>query len=209
MSKISKISIGILAVVIIGFAYYFFFVRNKTPEKQTESNVVYDSGFSEKVNDQIVPKTAPGSQVVAKTASSFVLNIPKINKSAPIVMNVDGNNKEEYNKALEVGVAHMARTALPGTKGNSVIFGHSSYYANKPGNYKEVFATLNQLAAGDEITISSEGNNLSYKVLETKIVPPTDISIVEQESTKSILTIITCWPPKTTTNRFVVIAEKQ
>ena len=71
-----------------------------------------------------------------KVEENFVLNIEKLKITAPIILNVNGNNKETYNKALEGGVAHLTDSALPGKLGNTFIFGHSSFYAWKPGNYK-------------------------------------------------------------------------
>ncbi len=135
------------------------------------------------------------------------ISIAKIAISAPIITNVDGNDMQDYLKALENGVAHLKKTALPGEAGNSVIFGHSSYYTAKPGNYKGVFAKLDQLARGDAIQIRYDHKNYTYKVFESKIVKPEDVSVVAQDKTKEQLTLITCWPPKTVTDRMVVRAS--
>ena len=134
--------------------------------------------------------------------------IDKISVSAPIVLNIDGNNKEEYMKALENGVAQMAKTALPGEAGNTVIFAHSSYYESRPGNYKTIFADLDKLAAGDIIQLSSGAKIVSYTVIEIKTVKPEDVSIVNQNKNEYKLTLVTCWPPKTTNERLVVVAKE-
>ena len=150
-----------------------------------------------------------GQSAVTDSAVGEKISIDKISISAPIILNIDGNNMQAYLTALEGGVAHMAKTALPGESGNSVIFGHSSYYKAKPGSYKTVFAKLNLLTAGDTIKVTRENKNYSYKILETKIVKPEDISVVNQDKSKKQLTLITCWPPKTTTSRMVVVANLQ
>ncbi len=136
------------------------------------------------------------------------LVIDSLNISAPITLNVDAANQEEYLKSLENGVAHMAKTALPGDSGNVVIFGHSSYYRNKPGSYKTVFTKLNALKNGDIIKIvSSNGSVISYRMTSSIIVAPQDVSVIDQNNNKNELTLITCWPPKTTNQRYIVRAE--
>ena len=90
--------------------------------------------------------------------SGWTLSIKKLGISVPIVLNVNGADKDEYFAALQSGVAQMKGTALPG-EGNTVIFGHSSYYKDDPGQYKKIFSTLDQLKTGDEIKILKKTAN--------------------------------------------------
>ncbi|PIT97447.1 hypothetical protein COT77_01385, partial [Candidatus Berkelbacteria bacterium CG10_big_fil_rev_8_21_14_0_10_41_12] len=136
--------------------------------------------------------------------SEWTFSIKKLEISVPIVLNVSGSDKDEYFAALQNGVAQMKGTALPG-EGNTVIFGHSSYYKDDPGQYKKIFATLDQLETGDEIKIASKDKELTYIVRENKLLDPTDVEIVEPTNDKR-LTVITCWPPGTLDQRLVVIA---
>lgn len=63
----------------------------------------------------------------------------------PIIINTPGSNEKAYLKALQNGVAHYKGTLIPGSEaGNSFIFGHSSYYTNVAGQYKDVFENLNR-----------------------------------------------------------------
>lgn len=186
--------------LILGAIIYAVLIIDPVGVKKRSENVETDEAKN---------TTNQESQTIASDTSpeASTLVIPKIDVKAPINFNVDGNIMEEYMKSLETGVAHMAKTALPGEQGNSVIFGHSSYYANKPGNYKEIFSKLNELAEGDEVIIESESSELSYKVTEKKIVAPEDISVVDQDTSTKKITLITCWPIKTTDQRLVIISE--
>src|SRR3990167_176838 len=83
----------------------------------------------------------------------FHLVIPKLSIDAPVIPDVDGADKEAYFKALEDGVAHFQGTAKPGEGSNIFIFGHSSFYWYKPGDYKEIFKTLPDLTVSDEIIL--------------------------------------------------------
>lgn len=140
--------------------------------------------------------------------TDFQLFIEGLNISAaPIILDVDGSNEKEYFKALEGGVAHYKGTAYPGKKGNSFIFGHSEYYQDKPGDYKEIFKNLDLLEVGDEIIIRSEKREYKYSVLKIEIIGPKDVEVLEQTQDFH-LTLMTCWPPGSIAKRLIVIAQK-
>lgn len=141
---------------------------------------------------------------VSYTASDFSLRIDKLSIFAPVIADVDGANKNIYFASLQRGVAQMAGTAKPDQKGNVVIFGHSNYYENDPGAYKQVFKNLDELKAGDEILIHYKDNDYKYAVSKQQIVGPTDTWVIEA---KYDLTLITCWPPGTIEKRLVVFAN--
>lgn len=138
-------------------------------------------------------------------AQTYRLNVPKLGVNAPMINNVSGADEAIYLQAIEKGVAHFAGTPLPGEGGNTVIFGHSAYFKNKPGAYKEVFKSLDQLKAGDTVAISRGRLFWRYKVTESKIVEPDDLSVI-QAAGQPTLTLITCWPPGTIEKRYVVRA---
>jgi sortase A len=156
-------------------------------------------------------KAAPSSQNQVQEekpieVSEFHLYIPKIKVDVPIVPNVDGGSETAYLAALENGVAHFQGTALPGEGSNIFIFGHSSYYAAKPGNYKTVFAQLDQLKIGDEITVSLNNQKYVYIVSSIKKVNPSDVQYL-QPTPEEQLSLMTCYPPGTTKYRLIVIAK--
>lgn len=232
MNKWTKIGLVFSVVVLIALGFFLYNKKHKDAASTATQNEVKISGqnYTEKAsnsastasqNTSSSENTSIGTKNTANTdetnqsatkppaTSQYTLDIPKLNINAPVSTNVDGNNMQLYLTALENGVAHMSKTALPGESGNSVIFGHSSYYKAKPGNFKTVFATLNKLMAGDTINFVSKEKTISYKVTEQKIVPPNDVSVVKQANNTSTLTLITCWPPKTTTSRMVISADLQ
>ena len=152
-------------------------------------------------------KSEANQTVKPEVKGDYVVQIDKINIKAPIIMNVDGFDEVLYLKALEKGVAHYKGTPLPGNKGNSFIFGHSSYYANKPGSYKEIFKTLGNLKVGDEMKIVHGAETFTYKIFVSKLVADDDGSVLD-ESKDEILTISTCWPPGTYAKRWIVQGKR-
>jgi LPXTG-site transpeptidase (sortase) family protein len=134
------------------------------------------------------------------------LYIPKIDIRAPIVY-MDSIEEQAIMEKLKNGVGHFPGTAYPGENGNVFILGHSSYYWWEEGNFKEVFALLDRLEIGDKIYIGYKGKKYVYQVTETKIVPPTDVSVLAQTASPQ-LTLMTCNPVGTAINRLIIIAKQ-
>ena len=146
-------------------------------------------------------------QALLPIDESYSLNIAEINIATPIIINVDGNNQEAYNKSLESGVAHLKGSSLPGKSGNPFIFGHSSYYPWKPGDYKEIFKDLDKLEIGDQIIISSNLFQYIYAVADKNIVSPDNVEVANQNFTENKLTLMTCWPIGSDAKRLIIVAN--
>ncbi|MFA6131398.1 MAG: sortase [Patescibacteria group bacterium] len=139
--------------------------------------------------------------------SNWVL-VPSLDIAAPVIY-VTEKSEDVYQEALQNGVVHYPTSASPGEPGNVYIFGHSSDFLMFPGNYKTIFATLPHIEIGADIIISDgTGIVYTYRVIETKIVNPKDLSVLDQgDGTTSLLTLQTSYPLGTALKRFVVIAE--
>ncbi len=87
-------------------------------------------------------------------------------------------------------------TALPGKQGNAVIFGHSilPQFFN-PKDYLTIFSTLPEIKKNDEVFVEYDGISYEYRVEDMFEVRPADIQILEQDTSDSFLTLITCVPP--------------
>ena len=132
--------------------------------------------------------------------------IPAINVKAPIVFEPT-RVEWKVQVALRSGVVHYADTALPGqADGNVVIFGHSSGQLWAPGNYKWIFTLLDKLQPGDQIQINYQGIPYIYEVTDKQIVAPTDLDILTQTKDPT-LTLVTCTPVGSSTNRLLVHAK--
>lgn len=118
----------------------------------------------------------------------YTLSIPKLKIENAIVA-IGGND-------LSQSLIHYPGTALPGKVGNSVIFGHSIlpiYY--NPKNYLAIFSLLYKLDRKDEVFLDFEGVRYRYEVEDLFEVKPTDVQILEQSSSDSYITLVTCSPP--------------
>lgn len=138
------------------------------------------------------------------------LIIPKINVDVPVFYDI-GNDYNSQMAAMQKGVAHFAipgASSHPGQVGNTVIAGHSSNDLLDKGDYKFIFAQLEKLGIGDTIYANYQSKRYTYAVTNIKIVDPTDVSALVYPTTKPILTLVTCTPLGTSTNRLLVTAEQ-
>ena len=132
--------------------------------------------------------------------------IPTLNVDAPLITDMRDTLESKVQSSLEHGVVNFGPTALPG-EGNAVVVGHSSNNVWSPGDYKFVFSLLERMKPGEKIYVVYKNTRYTYTVKSTKVVQPTDISVLQPTST-SQLTLITCTPVGTSLRRFVVIADQ-
>ena len=123
------------------------------------------------------------------------LIVPKINVKMPLVLS-------ENAKALNIG-GWVFPISTPDKGGNTVIFGHRFKYLPPVAN---TFYRLDEVGIGDDIQVTWKGENYNYVVIETKIVQPTELSVLNQ-SNEPIVTLITCTPLFTSKERLVVIGS--
>lgn len=124
-----------------------------------------------------------------------VLDIPSISCKETVK---EGCDRGTLSEAL----GHMEETVLPGESGNCIIAGHRNY------SFGLHFNRLNEVAVGDEITITTKQGVYTYTVTKIKVVEPTDLSVLSQTE-DATLTLITCTPIYVATHRLIVIAQLQ
>ena len=131
--------------------------------------------------------TDPRSDVMA------LLEIPRLKVSSAIVSGDDA-------EVLDVAIGHLADTPKPWEAGNSALAAHRD----------GLFRPLRNIRVGDELRVRSQRGDFVYRVRETKVVAPDDLSVLAETDTPS-LTLITCYPfnfigsaPK----RFIVHADR-
>lgn len=229
-SQMSWMAVFSMLIFTVGFftmnfeAYADILMTRFDPESAVTQENALSESVSEKVVQQrtMVVRSAPEEQKTAIpelnleiTPPDNRLIIPKLGKNIPIVttdpaklVGADWKTLEQaFQDDLQNGVIHYPGTADPGKTGNVFITGHSSYYLWDSGRYKDVFARLNQLAVGDEITIYYDQQKYHYTVREKREVKNDDINVLEQGDEK-LLTLMTCSPVGTNFRRLVVVAEQ-
>ncbi|MCX6811697.1 MAG: class D sortase [Candidatus Berkelbacteria bacterium] len=180
-----RLTLALFALILCFVATFIFFNRHN-------------------VSADINPKEEKYLPNIEFSETDFLLKIDRLGVLVPVVPDIDGSDKEIYFASLQRGVAHMAGTAKPGEKGNVVIFGHSNFYENDPGAFKQIFKHLDELEPQDEIIIHYKDNDYRYKVQKQQLVKPTDTWVIDAPYD---LTLITCWPPGTIEKRLIIFAN--
>lgn len=150
-----------------------------------------------------ITSSAPATAIISADPT---ITIAKINVSAPVVYE-PSTQEAAIMKGLESGVVHYGTTPVPGQAGNMVIVGHSSNDWWEPGNYKFVFVLLDKLVVGDKFSINYQSHRYVYEVTNTKVVAPTDLSVLAPTPGPTA-TLITCTPPGTSWKRLVIQAKQ-
>jgi sortase A len=121
------------------------------------------------------------------------LEIPRLDLSV-IVM--EGDDEATLTHAA----GHLRGTALPWENGNAAIAAHRDTF----------FRPLKDVRCGDEIRVTSAHGVFLYRVRDTRIVAPDDLSVLAPARGRA-LTLVTCYPfyyigaaPK----RFIVWADR-
>lgn len=187
------LAMGVLVIII--FLFGFFNQVIITPFIQP----------SKKVSS--LPLIIDSNSITASSTPEVI--IPKINVEIPVDYSQTSDNEADIENALENGVVHYPSTVLPGQNGNAAFFGHSSNNIFNPGKYKFAFVLLHTLVKGDTFYLTYQGKVYVYQVIGRKIVPPSDVGVLNDTLGKqATATLITCDPPGTSINRLVVTGEQ-
>lgn len=172
-----------LVIVLCALSFFIWYGYSK----QEAANIKSAEGVKEYAGDRII--------------------IPKLNLTAQLIEPL-GTIEQDFQKALENGVAHYPGTALPGEIGNCYIFGHSSDNLNAPGKFKTVFKDLPLLNIGDEVVVETKGFIYVYIIKENKVIEADELSVLSQDTAgRKILTLQTSYPIGTAQKRYIVLAE--
>jgi LPXTG-site transpeptidase (sortase) family protein len=149
--------------VILGLGIFFLcFGGYLIFERETPRNLV----FAETSNNKIVTPTR--------------LTIPSINLDLPIL---PAHIKDQKWDITKDGVSYLVKTPVPGTLGNSVMYGH---------NWSNLLGNLEEVKTGDIIEVkNSDGNTYAYVIHFVSVVTPDETHIYNNTSDYR-LTIYTC-----------------
>ncbi len=103
-------------------------------------------------------------------------------------------------RTLGHAAGHITGTALPGESGNIGISAHRDTF----------FRALKDVRQHDIITFTTLEGEFRYRVVLTKVVEPSDLSVLDSDG-RDVLTLVTCYPfyfVGPAPERFVVRAER-
>jgi len=139
------------------------------------------------------PVTVPVPALNAGDALARI-EIPSIGVDAKVVAGVSASD-------LKKGPGHYPGTPMPGQLGNSAVAGHRTTYG-------EPFRRLDDLRPADEIVLTTVQGRFVYRVTGSEVVAPSQSEVVQTtDPSRATLTLTTCDPEFTATNRLIVYAD--
>ncbi|MDO8524604.1 MAG: sortase [bacterium] len=206
-------------LVIFNWGYVdWFFNYNTIEENLGNLSINTGSAFSTPVistpiivdatKPVVVDTTKPSPVVkpqVSTTETSYI-SIAKIGVKSPVSFTTS-NSQKVFSGLLKLGVLHYTGSTMPGEIGTAIILGHSAPPNWPKINYDSVFNNLNALKPGDEILINYQGNEYKYLVNKTFWVQKGEDLTFALTFNRSMLLLVSCWPPGKNLQRIVVEAE--
>jgi sortase A len=119
--------------------------------------------------------------------------IPKIGVDEYVVEGTD-------TESLRKGPGHYPDTPLPGARGTVAIAGHRTTYGAP-------FRNVDKLKHGDMIVLDMPDHRYVYRVERTKIVEPTDLSVLDRVGHDRLI-LSACHPLYSAAQRIVVFARE-
>jgi sortase A len=119
--------------------------------------------------------------------------IPKIDVDEYVVEGTD-------TASLRKGPGHYPDTPLPGERGTVAIAGHRTTYGAP-------FRDVDKLRHGDMIVLDMPDHRYVYRVERTKIVEPTDLSVLDRVGHDRLI-LSACHPLYSAAERIVVFARE-
>ena len=120
------------------------------------------------------------------------IQIPRIGLSTVFVQ---GTNSGDLSK----GPGHYPATPLPGEHGTVAIAGHRTTYGAP-------FRHVDDLRPGDRIDLRMPYGVFTYRVERTKIVPPTELSVIDRVD-HDRLVLSACHPLYSAAQRIIIFAR--
>jgi sortase A len=194
------ISVGVLILLFVVYQLWGTGLTHDREQKALRSQ--FARQLAAPAAAEPAPSTTPGTGVTSTTVAvklsegdaAAVIEIPKIGLDEVIV---EGVGVEELKK----GVGHYPDTKMPGEKGNAALAGHRTTYGHP-------FNKLDDLVAGDEISVTTRAGTFRYLVAEKKVVTPETVEVLDN-TRDNRLTLTTCHPKYRAESRLLVVALLQ
>ena len=152
--------------------------------------------FQRQESRQLEMFRLPSSRALPASAYTGLIGRVEIPRLDLSVVVMEGSSDAILRRAA----GHIVGTTLPGEPGNVGISAHRDTF----------FRPLRNVRRDDIITFTTLLGKFRYRVVSTRIVLPTDVSVLNPGSNE-VLTLVTCYPfffIGPAPDRFIVRAER-
>lgn len=162
---------GICLIAVFMFQFFHSEQSQKAALDEAKAKIhTYQTKKQDDLNNTAKPFRAQQYEAIA------TLEIPKLNKTLPVVEGAD-------EKALDKGIGHLSQSVFPG-QGDQIVFS---------GHRDTVFRDFNKIEIGDAFIVHMPYGTFKYKIKKTKIVKEDDQTVIRKMG-KEELVVTTCYP---------------
>lgn len=126
------------------------------------------------------------------------IQIPAMNTSLPLYLGSTTKHLRQGATVVEGSSAPLGETTS-----NCLIAAHRGY-----GSPSMMFRDIEKLCVGDKVYVTTLWGTLTYTVVGTKVIDPSDTEAVGVQQGRDLVTLITCHPYGSTASRYVVECER-
>jgi sortase A len=193
------ITLGVLILLFVAYQLWGTGIREAQAQNRLEDDFAEVLEAATSTTTTASTSTTLGEPVTVPTIPPAVegnpvarIQIPKIGVDKIVVEGVALPD-------LKKGPGHYPESPLPGQEGNAAIAGHRTTYGAP-------FNRIDELDAGDEITVTTIQGVFTYVVKEQLIVSPSQVEVLEDKGDNR-LTLTACHPKYSARQRIVVVSE--
>ena len=194
-ATIKDLIVALFIIIIVLIAIYLFCGQEIGSAIQLVNQVAIKV---ENISEQ--------KQTEMNTTTNRLINYPEYGtKYATIeIPKIDVNLPVYFGDTLEIlknGVGHSSGSYFPGEGGSIIYMGHNS---------KNVFRRFSELQKGNEIKVTTNYGEYTYKIYDMQLIKETEVEKLPIQKQKEILMVYTCYPFNNigyATQRYVVYAE--
>lgn len=214
---ISALGLGILGAVAYPVVSYQLKSMNlfNTADSGLLSPVYYESKASDDQETKILSDldyTKASSWFPGNTQNDLFVAPKVVDDSVPNFytisipsLGLEDVNVSLFDEDLTKHLVQYPQTALPGSLGSPVIFGHSTLpQFFDPKKYTTIFSNLPKVKPGSDIFVKYNGEEYTYRITKTLEVKPSELWVLKQNYNAKTIKVITCVPPGTTLRRLIV-----
>ncbi len=187
------ITFAITFVALFALTYAFMAALDMLPDPVRSADTSNGTGPSQIVDTVQVAEMPV--RIVAKT-----IGLDKV------VANPESTDVDVLDAALLKGAVRYPTSAPLGVDGTTLVFGHSSYLPIVRNQNFKAFDGVQNLKAGDTVSIYSATREYRYAVSGVRLANTTE-GVVQLPSNGKYLTLVTCNSFGSKSDRYVVTAD--
>lgn len=203
------ITIGVLVALYLVYALYWTSIATSRAQDALLESFQLEVGVLDPLTTGVAdpasgdPQPLPEGVDLGEAVAALEFYRPS--DAQPVVLDdpvmvVEGITDD----VLATGPGRYPGTSYPGQWGNFAVAGHRTTNGAP-------FWNLDQIQEGDEIHVTDRnGTRWVYEFVETRIVQPSDVSVLAQDPLQTgrpMLTLTTCHPRWSQTERMIVFAQ--